>query len=499
MRKSKTSQPSWLRRAWPVMLLAILLSGPACTAQQVPAEDLWNGKRLFQRGDYEKALAAFKKAGEQDPETQELVQHYIRKTLRAMRGGDTTRQKAFTKGKRAESFTCPDREINRPNSTPQPKVSGAFVMAELRETLLELSLQSGVSIVPDQTVEGLVSASFEKVTLEAALRILLAPGSYSFRRLDGFYLVGEGTPDNPSFHLLSTTCWYKPAHLRPKEILQLLAPFYRRFVSYHEARGILTVSAPRSVMDRIERDIISFDRQSPQVLLELTIVEVNRVGREFLGIDWAAGKRGTGADDILGKSLALTGGGGPLGLTYKLTNVVTSEFQASINWLRKKGNAVLKSTPSIVSLDGHLAVFTSLHNSWVRTGAGGDEHGEKSKPIQYGVELKIVPHIAQSRQVVLNILLARVSDLTTNHLGMPEVVSHSISTTVRVREGEALVLGGLLQKKRRLNTTKVPILADIPLLGAFFRSEQNEVEEMEILIVIQPKILSKMPVISRKR
>ena len=144
-------------------------------------------------------------------------------------------------------------------------------------------------------------------------------------------------------------------------------------------------------------------------------------------------------------------------------------------------------------------MFTSLHNSGVRTGAGGDEHGEKSNPIQYGVELKIVPHIAQSRQVVLNILLARVSDLTTNHLGMPEVVSHSISTTVRVREGEALVLGGLLQKKRRLNTTKVPILAGIPLLGAFFRSEQNEVEEMEILIVIQPKILSKMPVISRKR
>lgn len=472
------------------MLLAVIVSGSACTAQQVPAEELWKGKRLYQRGEYGKALAAFKKAGKEDPDTRELAEHYLRKTLRAMQGDPTTQQKAFTTVKKTEGFTCKDREMDRSNPKPQPKVSGAFVMAELREALLELSMQSGVSIVPDQTVEGVVSASFKKVTLEAALRILLAPGNYSFRRLDGFYLVGEGTPDNPSFHLLSTTCWYKPAHLRPKEILQLLAPFYRRFVSYHEARGILTVSAPRSVLDRIERDVISLDRQPPQVLLELTIVEVNRVGREFLGIDWAGGKRSGGAEDFPGKSLALSGGGGPLGLTYKLTNVVTSEFQATINWLRKKGNAVLKSTPSIVSLDGRKAVFASLHNSWVRTAADGNDNGEKSKPIQYGVELEIIPHIAQSGDVVLNIILARVSDLTINKLGMPEVVSHSISNTVRVREGEALVLGGLLQKKRRLQTTKVPILADIPLLGAFFRNEQDEFEEMEILIVIRPKILS---------
>ena len=186
---------------------------------------------------------------------------------------------------------------------------------------------------------------------------------------------------------------------------------------------------------------------------------------------------------------------GQLSMNFAVTNLLSSQFQATVNWLSTTGDASLKATPSIVTLDGHPALFSSTQRTWLEL-----DNAETSRPreeVRYGVELKLLPRIASNSEVVLEIISAQVSDLTTSNEGRPTVVAHQVSNTVRMKEGETLVLGGLLQKKKRYRITKVPYLGDIPILGAFFRREESAEEEKEVLIVIRPKILSENLITAR--
>lgn len=77
----------------------------------------------------------------------------------------------------------------------------------------------------------------------------------------------------------------------------------------------------------------------------------------------------------------------------------------------------------------------------------------------------------------------------TNKEGFPIIASRRASTTVRVRDGETFVLGGLVSEINVKSTTKVPLLGDLPLLGKLFRSENSSSTETEILIMVTPVIL----------
>ena len=467
--------------------LLLALTVASCSGSGPDEPTLQKGTALYRQGKYEAARDHFRKVHEENPDQRELAWQYLIKTRRAMQRGTLEESPVAQKPDQPQKdFVCQPEKNATENV--EKTISATFIEMDLREALLELSALSGVSIVPDQTVGGLVSASIQALPLESALTMILAPNNFAFRKIDNFYLVGEGSPDNPSFHLLSETCLYKPVHLNPKEIFALVSPYYQPFLTLHEGRGLLTVVAPASIQQRIQRDVLTIDREPPQVLLEMTILEVTSKGREFLGIDWSREKSLTAEGVATGSSSLLLGGAGTIGLNFtKTTSLLTKTFQASVQWLSQSGDATLKANPSIVTLDGHEARFSSIHETWVDpTPASLRKQKEK---IRYGVSLRIVPHISRKNEVVLEIISAEVSDLTTNDLGNPEVIAHSISSTVRMAEGEALVLGGLLQSKKQHLVTKVPFLGDIPILGYFFKSESDSIRETEVLIIIKPRIL----------
>lgn len=473
--------------------IAVLVLASGITACSMPGYgglSLNKGRSLYEQGKYEQAREHFMAVMAEKPDQRELAWQYLLRIRRAEAASRTAvkGESAKAPAKRPE-FTCPGGKEKPPDDLGSKLISATFIEMDLREALLEISTQSEVSIVPDESVTGLISASIHELPLEEALEMILAPNNFSFKRIKNFYLVGDGSPENPSFHLLSETCLYKPAHLLPMEILDLVAPFYKPFINLQEKRGLLTVVATRSMQRRIQQDVLSLDREPPQVLLELTIVEVTSKGRELLGIDWSKGNSPTEAGALLGNTSLITGAAGGIGISFtKVNSLTTKTFQATVNWLSETGEATLRANPSIVTLDGHEAVFSSIHETWVNP-VPNSIHRKKEK-IRYGVSMRIIPQISENNDVVLNIVSAEVSDLSINSMGNPEVISHSISSKVRIREGEALVLGGLLQKKKIHQVTKVPLLGDIPILGYFFKSEREEIRETEILIVIKPRVLT---------
>ena len=388
----------------------------------------------------------------------------------------------FDEERKKASYICPLNDIPA-KYADVPPIDLMLFDADLREALNELSMLTGVSIISDFTVEGYVSLNLTGATLQDALETILAVGNYGYRLFDNHILVGGQGPEDPSFHLLSSTCSYRPIYTTPTQLLELLPPYYQQFVSYNDTAASLSVVAPQSIQKRLKHDIQMLDRRPQQVLLELTIVEVSKSDLERLGIDWNYAKDyyANYQDARSGSPFYASSN------SYVLPRPAQRAFLNAIQMMATKGKAHIKAMPSIVTLDGKQANFQSIQTQWFTDVVAATN--DKTREINYGVQMTIVPHIADQNAVQLDILKASVSDLTTSHTGRPLMIGHSISSSVRVAAGNTLVVGGLLQSKFKQKTRAVPGLSSVPLVGGLFEQEDSITEQTEMLIVIRPMVM----------
>jgi len=250
-----------------------------------------------------------------------------------------------------------------------------------------------------------------------------------------------------------------------------------------------------------------------------------------------SGSGGTGlADIILGSAAgaatgSLAGGAaaisGALGTGLNL-GIGNRSFVALIRALSSDGSTNILSTPNLLTLDNQEAEIVvgtnvpfltgSYSNSMTGSSLGGSSYGGStsgtgsnlgssgtsgsggyvSNPFQtiqrqdVGLTLKVTPQINEGNSVKLKIE-QEVSALTTPPQGIStsDVVTskRSIKTTVLVDDGQMIVLGGLIDDQVQENQNKVPLLGDIPLIGALFRSNSNNINKRNLMIFLHPTIM----------
>lgn len=151
--------------------------------------------------------------------------------------------------------------------------------------LRDISSQTGVRIVPDETVVGYFTTdvSLENVPLKEALRRILTPGGYTFRWLDTFYLVGAPVPDNPNFARLTETEVIKLNYVQADSILGLLARPFQDFIRADSINNRLIVTASPEMIERIRADVAKLDKKINQVEVQLLIGTVSQTKVEELG------------------------------------------------------------------------------------------------------------------------------------------------------------------------------------------------------------------------
>ena len=372
-------------------------------------------------------------------------------------------------------------------------VSIDYLDADLREALIELSMITQIPIVMDDTIEGMVTASLTEAPMHAVLDVMLGSNSYSYRAMNGYILIGSSLPDGPVFSQLAFTCRYKPLNSSAISLARSLTPYYQQFIRVPEKANFLTITAPRDTLYQIKNNLQVFDQSPGQVLLEMNIVEVSRSALDLLGVSWNQ----HGIDPNTNRLRPL-GIGEWNGLTSQKTKDIIGAFTIgqlptrtlaeALQIMEKTNEATIKAMPSIVSIDGKNAHFTSTKTIWL-SNMNASNTQSKSQKLTYGVDMHITPHIASNNEVILEIKNASVSDISQNGVGVPIMSSHIISSTVKVKHGEYLILGGLLQTKKANKHHGIPRVKDIPLLGRFFGQEQNVMEEREVLIMIRPRIL----------
>ncbi|OIP60151.1 MAG: pilus (MSHA type) biogenesis protein MshL [Nitrospirae bacterium CG2_30_41_42] len=283
--------------------------------------------------------------------------------------------------------------------------------------------------------------------------------------------------------------------------------------SVNRMTGTIIVTATKKDLERVENYLAAIKKVlNRQVIIEARIVEVQLSETLRYGIDWTAvlEKSGLGRVTVGTEKFATV-------VTEALSNfhigITGRDFTALLNALQSQGNVRVLSNPRVNIMNGQTSLlsvgrnvnFISRVETTTTTAATGvlptTTFTVETSGILSGIMIGIVPYISDTGEITMAITpivsdLIRLEDKTLGKVGeniiqisLPTVDLRELSTTVRVKDGEMVIIGGLMQKKEVSEDSKVPLLGDIPLIGYLFRSRERLDEKTELVIMLKPTIV----------
>lgn len=242
-----------------------------------------------------------------------------------------------------------------------------------------------------------------------------------------------------------------------------------------------------------------------QVLLEVTVAELKRSALESYGVDFRTVRQdfisaffmGGGAgnvipviDPVLGPSAPLA----PLATSSQAPTYVfglpNDNITGFIQALQTEGLASVLSQPRLVAMSGQPAIFQVGGEIPIRV-VTANTTDVQYKP--FGTLITFVPRVSEEGEIMLTVTPeVSAPDFTNEVDGMPSFRTRRASTSARMRNGQTLVIGGLLQNARLEQQEGVPYLKDIPYLGVLFRRTAYTSETTELVVVVTPKLVHPM-------
>ncbi|MFH1110776.1 MAG: secretin N-terminal domain-containing protein [Planctomycetota bacterium] len=267
----------------------------------------------------------------------------------------------------------------------------------------------------------------------------------------------------------------------------------------------LLVGTSRRAYQRTMEMIQSLDRPEPQVMISVLIAEVALTGSVDLGIELAGqdltfsknavvGPNGIveGSDfDFVGGTAL--GAGGPLGFSFTITG---EDFSFLLHALQSDNRLEVLSRPVLLVRNGEEGKITVADSIPVVTSSQVSDTGSVNVTPgreDAGIILTATPSISPDGYVTIK-LNQEVSNLGANiqlsqSVSQPIITKREVTTNVTVRDGETVVVGGLIQSREGNSESKVPILGDLPYLGTLFRKTQTTSSKTELLVVLTVDIL----------
>ena len=426
------------------------------------------------------------------------------------------------------------------------RVTLNFQDIETRAVLQLLAEISGQNIIVADTVQGNVTLRLNNVPWDQALDIVLATKGLDMRANGNVIIVA------PSEEIAAREQADLAARQQIKELEPLYSEFLqvnyakatdlasliggsgessllseRGNVAIDERTNTLLVQDTAENLRNIRRLVSTLDIPVRQVLIESRIVVVNDdFSREFgvrLGLtavqenssDGLFSVTGTsaGSEDITASALDnLQTTGQPFPVTAPTINnrynvnlpvaspagqialaVLDSDYivDLELSALQAEGQGEVVSTPRVITANQKEAIirqgveipFQESSSSGATTTAFKDAV----------LSLTVTPQITPDNNVIMDLLVSKdsVGELVASATGgfVPSIDTREVQTQVLVRDGQTVVLGGIYETERTKVNTKVPVLGDIPGLGALFRTTRNVQNKSELLIFVTPKIL----------
>lgn len=268
-----------------------------------------------------------------------------------------------------------------------------------------------------------------------------------------------------------------------------------------EPRNALIFQGDPAEWERLLPLVRQMDKEARQVMIEVTIAEVTLDDTEEFGLSWfAKSSHGRFNGSITHGTLPTSGSGGVggAGLNYLLD--VAGQSRALLNAFANDQRVTILSTPRLMVKSGEEAnidvgtevpIITSRNTSPQQT----DGNTSLLQSIQYrktGIILSIKPTVYSDDRVDLEIS-QEVSEALpmgeNDEVGSPSIFNRTIETSLSLRDGGSIVIGGLMSQRQTDGDSGVPYLKDVPLLGNLFKSQSRSNNKTELVLMIVPYIV----------
>lgn len=263
----------------------------------------------------------------------------------------------------------------------------------------------------------------------------------------------------------------------------------RSSVTVDEKRNALIFYTDSSRFSELSAILQKLDVMPKQVMIEATLVEVTLTDKFSMGVEWFLqnnDKVSFGTKDGLGELGA--------GFTFSLTDV---DFQLFLNFLQSENRVNILSNPKMLVADGESADISIGTQVPIisSTSEGTNEDSRITQSIQYrntGVSLSISPTVNSKNYVLMDITqsLSEAGENEVSGIDSPIVLQRDFKTKVMARNGQPLIIGGLISENNSDTDTQVPWLGDLPILGNLFKNTAKSKVRTELIVMITPKIIA---------
>lgn len=287
------------------------------------------------------------------------------------------------------------------------------------------------------------------------------------------------------------------------------------------ATNSLVITANSNDYKTLRKVLRKLDIPRLQVFVETAILEVNVSNSSEVGVNITAASPGkVFAGGFVGDAKTLQSyftGGLPDGATipFSAGNLISGSLGGTsingirnlngvINLLARDGNATVLSTPQIIALDNEKAELKVLDDTPVvsstvvsaATGATGALPTVNVERLKTGITIKLTPHVnAASKTIRLELeqkidSFRQLEDVPAALQGTQRALtSRETNTSVVVKDGDYLMMGGLMSDKVDETVSKVPLIGDIPILGWLFKSKTFKTSKTNLIILLKPKVI----------
>jgi general secretion pathway protein D len=457
------------------------------------------GRRLLARGSYKEGIEELKLALDLNPSAENLRRE-LQEAEAAQRGAVNPAGDVQAMKERVRERSLPGLALGPGAQEP---LGLSFRNSSLRETYQALGKSAGVNFVFDPLFQDApITLDLRDVPFEQALTALGNVGRTFHRVLDSrVVMVIPDTPTKRREHEQQVVKTFFLSNADLKETIDLLRIVLgaRRVAPVPGANALTINDAPDKVA-AAERIVEIVDKQRAEVVVEVEILEVNRTRLQEYGIEITSG-----IPDVQGIAGAVfprdTIDGRPLTLDdnpYTRENLLITSLPGVIyRLLRTDSSTRLLANPQLRASEGQTAQarFGDQVPVPVTTFSPIAVGGTAQQPItsfdykNVGVNIDITPRVHHDGDVTLNLKL-EVSSVGPLFLqNLPTFNSRTVTTVIRLKDGETNILAGLISDIERKNLTGLPGLAGLPVLGKIFSRNRDEVQETDIVMTLTPHIV----------
>ena len=365
--------------------------------------------------------------------------------------------------------------------------------ATIQEIATALTKMSGKNVVADTKIREPVTLHLENVSLNTALDTLAATQNLTYAEKDGVILITR----EEVLKKQAAGFYTFPLNFTKAEDIQksLSAILNSGKLAADPGSNSLLFNGSPAEARKIKEALHILDTATQQVTLEAKILSIEKSEEKNLGLQWnwdtlpqyiTNGKSSNAKSDA-----GNTGSDSSHQGHLRLWNQSHASFcyTATLNALITSGKAKVLATPSLITIPGkeasifigsHIPVVTEKHNN-----------GESTYSTEYvdaGIKLTYTPVVSRDGYITSTVHTEVSTPTLISELKNYRINSRTADTNVRMRNGETLVIGGLISEEEQKQLQQIPFLSKIPLLGALFRNHYNSKSKTEVIMLLTPHL-----------